>query len=167
MADAMPDPEPLTDTITAAPGEADSTADSDGTAESGGSKATATLALVGVAGLLASLTQSLLVPVLPQLAVDLHASTSSIEWLLTATLLVGAVAVPVFGRLGDLYGKKRMLVITQAILVVGSLICAFTSNIGVMIAGRAVVGLSMAAIPVGISLSPRSCRRSGPAPASR
>jgi MFS family permease len=62
------------------------------------------------------------------------------------------VAVPVFGRLGDLYGKRLMLLVTLVTFVAGSLICAFTSDIGVMIAGRAVVGLSVAAIPVGISL---------------
>ncbi|HXT89564.1 MAG TPA: MFS transporter, partial [Trebonia sp.] len=73
-------------------------------------------------------------------------------WLLTSTLLVGAVAVPVFGRLGDLYGKKLMLVVALVTFVIGSLVCAFTSDIGVMIAGRAVVGLSVTAIPVGISL---------------
>jgi MFS family permease len=116
------------------------------------SKATVTLVLTAAAGLLVSLSLSLLVPVLPQLAVELHTSSTSTEWLLTATLLSGAVAVPVYGRLGDLYGKKLMLVVSLVTFLAGSLICAFTSNIGVMIAGRAVTGLSVAAIPVGISL---------------
>ena len=99
-----------------------------------------------------SLSLSLLVPVLPRLAVELHTSATSTEWLLTATLLTGAVAVPVFGRLGDLYGKKLILVASLVAFLAGSLICAFTSNIGVLIIGRAVTGLSVAAIPVGISL---------------
>ena len=47
-----------------------------------------------------------------ELAVELHTSATSTEWLLTATLLTGAIAVPVLGRLGDLYGKKRMLVVS-------------------------------------------------------
>ena len=64
--------------------------------------------LVAAAGLMVSLSLSLLVPVLPRLAVELHTSATSTEWLLTATLLTGAVAVPVFGPLGDLYGKKRI-----------------------------------------------------------
>src|SRR5262249_53864045 len=62
------------------------------------------------------------------------------------------VAVRVLGRLGDLHGKKRILVACLATFLAGSLICACTSDIGVMIAGRAVAGLSVAAIPVGISL---------------
>jgi hypothetical protein len=89
-------------------------------AADGASKATATLVLVAVASLLVSLTQSPLVPVLPQLALDLHASATSTEWLLTSTLLVGAVAVPVFGRLGDLYGKRLMLVVALVTLIPAS-----------------------------------------------
>ena len=69
----------------------------------------AALAVVGLTALIVSLTQSLLIPVLPQLAVDLRSSASATEWLLTSTLLVAAVAVPVAGRLGDLYGKRLML----------------------------------------------------------
>src|SRR5579871_4726901 len=115
-------------------------------------KATVTLVLVAAAGLMVSLSLSLLVPVLPRLAVELHTSATSAEWLLTATLLTGAISVPVLGRLGDLYGKKRILVVSLATFLVGSLICAFTSNISVLIAGRAVAGLSVAAIPLGISL---------------
>jgi MFS family permease len=115
-------------------------------------KATVTLVLVAAAGLMVSLSLSLLVPVLPRLAVELRTSATSTEWLLTATLLTGAIAVPVLGRLGDLYGKKRLLVVSLVTFLAGSLICAFTSNIGVLIAGRAVAGLSVAAIPLGISL---------------
>jgi len=149
LADAMPEfpPGPLaaaTDgrTPAAAP-------DSAGQTEA---KATVTLVLVAAGGLMVSLSLSLLVPVLPQLAVQLHASATSAEWLLTATLLTGAVAVPVLGRLGDLYGKKRILAASLVTFLAGSLICALTSNLAVMIAGRAVAGLSVAAIPVGISL---------------
>jgi MFS family permease len=121
-------------------------------AQPAGAKATVTLVLVAAAGLMVSLSLSLLVPVLPRLAAELHTSATSTEWLLTATLLTGAVAVPVFGRLGDLYGKKLILVVSLVTFLAGSLICAFTSDIGVLIAGRAVTGLSVAAIPVGISL---------------
>jgi MFS family permease len=112
----------------------------------------ATLVLISVAGLLVSLTQSLLIPVLPMLTANLHTSATNVEWLLTSTLLVAAVAVPVVGRLADLFGKKRLLVISLAAFVAGSLLCALTSSLGLLIAGRAVTGLSMAAIPLGISL---------------
>jgi MFS family permease len=112
----------------------------------------ATVAIVSIAALIVSLTQSLLVPVLPQIAESLHASTGSVEWLLTSTLLVGAVAVPVIGRLADLFGKKLMIIVTLVVLIGSSLLCALTSNVALLITGRAIMGLCIAAIPLGISL---------------
>ncbi len=88
-------------------------------AEPADAKATVTLVLVAAAGLMVSLSLSLLVPVLPRLAAELHTSATSTEWLLTATLLTGAVAVPVLGRLGDLYGKKRILAVSLVTFLAG------------------------------------------------
>lgn len=110
------------------------------------------LAVIALTGLVGSLTQALLVPVLPELSLDLHSSTGDTQWLLTSTLLVAAVAVPVFGRLGDLYGKKRMLLVAAAALTIGSLICGVSDSLGWLIFGRAVTGLALPAIPLGISL---------------
>ena len=95
-----------------------------------------------VFGVIVALTTSLLVPILPELAAQLGPST---QWLLTSTLLVSAVAVPVVGRLADLYGKRRMLVLAAAALTVGSLICALSDTLPWLIVGRAVTGLSTAA----------------------
>jgi MFS family permease len=117
-----------------------------------GTNQRATLALISVAGLLVSLTQTILIPVLPTLTVSLHTSSTNVEWLLTSTLMAAAVAVPVAGRLADLYGKKKLLLLALVALVAGSLVCAVSSNLGLLVAGRAVTGLSMAAIPLGISL---------------
>lgn len=110
------------------------------------------LAVVAACGVLVSLTQSILIPVLGAIQQDLGSSTTGTEWLLTSTLLVAAVSVPVLGRLGDLYGKRRMLLVATLALVVGSVICALADSIGVMIVGRLVTGISSAAIPLGISL---------------
>jgi MFS family permease len=110
------------------------------------------LLVIGVGALMVSLTQSLLVPVMSELAVDLHTGSDGIAWLLTSTLLVGAVAVPAFGRLGDLYGTRKMVLVALAALVAGSLICALSDSLAWMIVGRAVVGLSVAVVPLSISL---------------
>jgi len=110
------------------------------------------LLVVGVGALTVSLTQSLLVPVLPLLPGKLHHSMADVEWLLTATLLVGAVAVPLFGRLGDMFGKRLMLLVALGLLTAGSLLDAFTDDLGLLIVGRAIQGASLAAIPLGISL---------------
>jgi len=110
------------------------------------------LLVVGVGALVVSLTQSLLVPVLAILPGDLHTASANVEWLLTATLLVGAVAVPLFGRLGDMFGKRLLLLVALGALTIGSLLDALTDNVGLLITGRAIQGLSLAAIPLGISL---------------
>lgn len=113
----------------------------------------AAVAITAICGVLVALTQTLLVPVLPEIQADLGSTTTGTQWLLTSTLLVAAIAVPVFGRLGDLYGKRLMLMVSIAALVVGSLICALAGdNLVVMIVGRAITGASSAAIPLGISL---------------
>lgn len=113
----------------------------------------AAVAITAICGVLVALTQTLLVPVLPEIQADLGSSTSGTQWLLTSTLLVAAVAVPVFGRLGDLYGKRLMLLVSIGALLVGSLICALAGDdLVVMLVGRAVTGASAAAIPLGISL---------------
>jgi MFS family permease len=130
------------------------TARTDGAAADGGwqPRQIAAVAIVAVCGVIVALTQTLLVPVLPEIQLSLGSSTSGTQWLLTVTLLVAAVAVPVFGRLGDLYGKRLMLMVAAAALLVGSLVCAFSDSLGWLIAGRAISGASAAAIPLGISL---------------
>ena len=112
----------------------------------------AAVAIVAVCGVIVALTQTLLVPVLPEIQLSLGSSTSGTQWLLTVTLLVAAVAVPVFGRLGDLYGKRLMLMVAAGALLVGSLVCAFSDSLGWLVVGRAISGASAAAIPLGISL---------------
>ena len=110
------------------------------------------LGFIGLAALSVSMAQTILIPVLGQLPEKLHTSSDNVQWLLTSTLLVAAVAVPVMGRLGDMFGKRRLLLVAVAMLVVGSLVTAVTSNLALLIAGRAIQGLSAAAIPLGISL---------------
>lgn len=96
--------------------------------------------------------QTLLVPVIKDLPTLLSTAPSNATWVMTATLLAGAIATPIMGRLGDLYGKRRMLLASLAVMVIGSLICGFTDNLLVMIVGRALQGFAMGAIPLGIGI---------------
>lgn len=115
-------------------------------------RASLQLFVVGLGALVVSLSQSLLIPVLPTLPATLNASPTSVSWLITSTLLVAAVSVPIMGRLGDMFGKRLMLLLAVGSLTVGSLLTAVTDNIGLLIVGRAIQGMSAAAIPLGISL---------------
>lgn len=108
--------------------------------------------VLAFAGITVAVMQTLLVPVIKDLPVLLSTSVADATWVLTATLLAGAVATPVMGRLGDLHGKRRMLVVSLSLMVVGSLAAGFTSDLTVMIAARALQGFGMGAIPLGIGL---------------
>lgn len=110
------------------------------------------IAVVGLAALMAVLPQTLVLPVVPVIARDLGAAPGDAQWLLTSTLLAGAVAVPIVSRFADMWGRRLVLQITLVTLVIGSLIDALTSDLAVMIVGRALSGISAAAVPLGISL---------------
>ncbi|MFI8928093.1 MFS transporter [Streptomyces sp. NPDC053474] len=108
--------------------------------------------VLAFAGITVAVMQTLLVPVIKDLPTLLRTTPSNATWVMTSTLLAGAVATPIMGRLGDLFGKRRMLLTSLAVMVVGSLVCALTDDLVVMIAGRALQGFAMGAIPLGIGL---------------
>ncbi|WP_459737106.1 MFS transporter [Streptomyces sp. E-15] len=112
----------------------------------------AVVPVLAFAGIVVAVMQTLLVPVIKDLPQLLDTAPSDATWVLTSTLLSGAVATPIMGRLGDLYGKRRMLVLSLAVMVVGALISALTSQLLTMIVGRTLQGFAMGAIPLGIGL---------------
>ncbi len=111
----------------------------------------AILGVMAFAGIVAALTQTLVVPLLGQMPQLLHTSASNATWVVTASLLAGAVTTPVAGRLGDLIGKRRVLLASVVPLVVGSVICAVASSLWPMIIGRVLQGMCVGLIPVGIA----------------
>ncbi|CAM5281053.1 Putative multidrug resistance protein MdtD [Streptomyces microflavus] len=108
--------------------------------------------ILAFAGIVAALTQTLVVPLIAQLPTLFDTSASNASWVITATLLAAAVSTPVAGRLGDMYGKRRMLLVSLVPLVLGSVVCALSSSVVPMIAGRGLQGLGMGVVPLGISL---------------
>lgn len=112
----------------------------------------ATVPVLAFAGIVVAVMQTLLVPVIKDLPRLLDTSPSNATWVLTSTLLSGAVATPIMGRLGDLFGKRRMLIASLAVMVVGALVSAVTDALLPMIVGRTLQGFAMGAIPLGIGL---------------
>ncbi|WP_395571631.1 MFS transporter [Streptomyces sp. BK79] len=112
----------------------------------------ATVPVLAFAGIVVAVMQTLLVPVIKDLPRLLDTSPSNATWVLTSTLLSGAVATPIMGRLGDLFGKRRMLIASLSVMVVGALVSAFTDALLPMIVGRTLQGFAMGAIPLGIGL---------------
>ena len=81
-----------------------------------------TFATLAVAAISYALLQSLVAPALPTIEDELNASTTATTWILTAYLLSASVATPILGRLGDMFGKKKMLVVTMWGLVLGTFV---------------------------------------------
>ncbi len=112
----------------------------------------AVVVVLAFGGIVVSLMQTLVIPLIPQLPGLLHTSTGNAEWAITATLLAGAVATPIVGRLGDMYGKRRMLLVCLVLLVAGSAVAGLSDTLAPMVTGRALQGLSAGVVPVGISI---------------
>lgn len=117
-----------------------------------GHRAGPVVATLAATGIVVSLAQTLVVPIINQLPEIFHTDASNASWIITITLLVGAIATPVIGRLGDLYGKKKMLLVAIVPFIVGSIVCALSADLLPMIIGRGLQGLGTGMIPLGISL---------------
>ncbi|MEU6198885.1 MFS transporter [Streptomyces sp. NPDC047061] len=112
----------------------------------------AVVAVLALAGITVSLMQTLVIPIVPELPKYLNASASNAAWAVTATLLAAAVATPVAGRLGDMFGKRLMLLVSLVLLVSGSVVAALSDSLVPMIGGRTLQGLAAAVVPLGISI---------------
>ena len=106
-------------------------------------------------GLVMALVSSLGAPLIPTIARADHVSISTGQWMLTATLLAGAVASPIMGQLGD--GRARRLVLLCALLTVlaGSLIAAAFDGFPALVTGRAMQGLGLGLIPAAMVVARR------------
>ncbi|HUY21538.1 MAG TPA: MFS transporter [Acidimicrobiales bacterium] len=113
-------------------------------------KVTFTVLLLGVSAY--ALLQSLVVPVLPTIQHDLHTSQSTVTWVLTAYLLSASIFTPILGRVGDMVGKERMLVVTLGALALGSAMAALSTSIVLLIVARAVQGIGGAVLPLSFGI---------------
>lgn len=112
----------------------------------------AVMATLALSGTVMSLQQTIVVPLLPDFPRLLETTADNASWLVTATLLTGAVATPVVSRLADMYGKRIMMMVTLAIMVLGSLIGALSgTSLELAVLARALQGVGMALVPVGIA----------------
>jgi EmrB/QacA subfamily drug resistance transporter len=111
-----------------------------------------TLVVLAVAGLSFALLQTMVAPALPAIQREFGASTTAVTWVLTVYLLTASIATPVLGRLGDMFGKERLLVIVLIVLGVGTVISALSNSLEVLIAGRAVQGAGGAIFPLAFGI---------------
>jgi MFS family permease len=99
-----------------------------------------------------ALLQSLASPVLPTLEIGLHTSQNAVTWVLTAYLLSASVWTPIVGRLGDMWGKERLLVVAMSALVVGCAVSALATSLPLMIGGRVIQGVGGGVLPLAFGI---------------
>lgn len=96
----------------------------------------AILAVLLLGGLLMAIQQTLVIPLLPHFTEILGASRNDVSWLVTLTLLTGCVSVPIITRMADMYGKKRMLIITVSFTMVGAIVAVTAPLLPILLIGR-------------------------------
>ena len=110
------------------------------------------LAVLAIGGSAFAILQSLVVPALPALQRDLGASPTGVAWIFTTYLLAASVATPIAGRLGDMFGKKRMLVLALVALSAGTLVAALATTLPVLILARVIQGLGGGFFPLAFGI---------------
>jgi MFS family permease len=116
----------------------------------GGTSVTFTVLAISVCAFV--LLQSLTVPVLTTIQAELDTDQQTVTWVLTAYLLSASICTPLLGRVGDVVGKSRMLVLCLLILSAGSLMAALAPNVGWMIVARIVQGAGGGVLPLSFGI---------------
>jgi EmrB/QacA subfamily drug resistance transporter len=115
-------------------------------------RSTAIILFLSLGGLSFAVLQSLVAPALGTIGADLGVETSDASWVLTAYLLSAAVLTPILGRLGDMVGKRKVIIVVLALLLVGTVVAALAPNLGVLIIGRILQGAAGAVLPLSIGI---------------
>src|SRR4051794_309809 len=111
-------------------------------------RTTGVLVLLLSGGVTYALSQTLILPAMPALVRSLDADPLAVSWLLTAFLVAASVATPLIGRMGDLFGRGRVLSATMAVFLLGSALCALADSLGPLIAGRVLQGAAGGVFPL-------------------
>lgn len=110
------------------------------------------LVVLLLAGISFALSQTMVVPALPALGRELGATPSATSWILTGYLLSASVATPIAGKLGDLFGKGRVLTGVLLLFSLGSVVCATAGSIEQAIAGRVIQGVAGGVFPLAFGI---------------
>jgi EmrB/QacA subfamily drug resistance transporter len=111
------------------------------------------LIVLCTAGLAYSVLSSAVIPALPTFQHTLHTSETGSTWILTAFLLSASVGTSVIGRLGDMYGKEKLLLWTLVTLAVGTLLAAVSNSLGLLIVARVIQGVAGGIFPLAFSIA--------------
>jgi len=110
------------------------------------------LAILSLVATMVMYAETMLIPAIPDLIKDFRTSYNMSSWILTAYLVSGAVMTPIAGKLSDIYGKKKILLIIMAIYAIGVSAAGFANNIYFMLVARAIQGIGMSMFPIAFSI---------------
>src|SRR5918998_2226437 len=111
-----------------------------------------TLAILSCLGIITMYGETMVLPAIPDFIQDFNISYSTSSWILSSYLIAGAVMTPIAGRLSDIYGKKKMLLIVMAVYSTGILAGGFANSIEFMLAARAAQGVGMSMFPIAFGI---------------
>lgn len=111
-----------------------------------------TLVILSAIGLVIMYVETMVAPALTDFIKDFNISYNTVSWILTAYLLVALIMTPVMGKLSDMYGRKRVLLVGLVIYAVGTLAAGFATNIYFMLVARAVQGLGIGIFPIAVAI---------------
>src|SRR5215210_1538336 len=105
-----------------------------------------------MAGVAFALSQTLVIPALPDISRDVHASPAAASWILSGFLLSASIATPIVGKLGDVYGKGLVLTLVLLLFSAGGVACEQPNSIAVLIAGRVIQGVAGGVFPLAFGI---------------
>lgn len=115
-------------------------------------KAWMSLAILGSALLIAMYGETMLLPAIPDIIEEFDISYNTASWILSAYLIAGAVATPLVGKLSDIYGRKKMVMIILIIYIIGITLGGISSNITFLIVARVIQGIGISMFPIAFGI---------------
>ena len=111
-----------------------------------------TLAILGSTILIAMYGETMLLPAIPDIIRDFDISYNTSSWILSAYLISGAVATPIFGKLSDIYGRKKMVMIILIIYIVGIFSGGISPDITFLVISRVIQGIGISMFPIAFGI---------------
>jgi MFS family permease len=111
-----------------------------------------TLAILSSLGIIAMSAETMILPAIPDFIEDLDISYEDSSWILAAFLVIGAVMTPIAGRLSDIYGKKKKLLIILGVYTLGLLLGALATNFFSIVIARAIQGIGISMFPISFGI---------------
>ena len=111
-----------------------------------------TLGILGSSLLITMYGETMLLPAIPDIIREFNITYNTSSWILTSYLIAGAVMTPITGKLSDVYGRKKMILIIMSIYIIGIFLGGFSTNISFLIVSRVIQGIGVSMFPIAFGI---------------